>query len=178
MKMVRIKNKKGFDKAIEIFVFLFIIMVVGVIVLRMFNSQVSEKTETLSDITNQELMNQEIMAARSVCNTMCDDTKRSSCTNASMAAFCGNNVGPIDVDGNLKFTDWTDIIAGGVAVCEENIYCPLLVGCTCGGTDLNIDTCKDIISSHATYVGATIDADDAYPCGNCGTEPSNAWGCS
>lgn len=173
-----VKNKKGFDKAIEIFVFLFIIMVVGVIVLRMFNSQVSEKTEILSDITDEELLNQEVMAAKSLCNNLCEDTKRSGCTNASMAAFCGNNVGPIDVDGNLKFTDWTDIIAGGVAVCEENIYCPLLTSCTCGGIDLVVSNCKDIISAHASSVGATITAANAYPCGNCGAAPTNAWGCS
>ena len=172
------RNKKGFDKAIEIFVFLFIIMVVGVVVLRMFNAQLTERTQTLSDIVDEELIAQQIMDARAKCSKLCDDAKRAGCTNASMSAFCATNMGPIDVDGDLEYVTWTGVLGGGVEVCESHIFCPLLTSCTCAGTDLTIGNCRDIIDGHLNAAGSSGNANQVYVCGDCDGRPPLAWACS
>ena len=169
---MRFTGKKGFDKAIEIFIFLFIIIVVSTIVLRMFKSEVSNRTSELSDIKQDELQDQTLRNAKTQCQELCADAARNDCSPQSKTAFCAYNVGPLDLDGDLGYSSYNTNILGGVGVCEDKIVCPLLIECTCSEV-LNLTNCKEAMCDYWSSIGISpilknSSGDGVYGIGNCG----------
>ncbi len=179
--MNTVSDKKGFEKAIEIFIFLFLIIVVATLVLRMFKSELSDKQETLGELERQESIDQNMRRARAECQARCEDAVRDECSPVTVTAYCGHNVGPLDVTGNKEEIDWTLEIFPGVSICEQNIPCPLLTECTCSGAR-SIDTCADTMCAYWTEIGAQMGVTPSqalvsvYNVEGC-TEPAplNAW---
>jgi hypothetical protein len=150
--------KKGFEKAIEVFIILFIVIVASTVVLRMFKSEVADKTSDLGDLKRQELTAQSIQKAKTTCSQLCADAARDGCSLQSLTAFCGHNVGPLDLDNDNGFRSYDDNLLGGVGVCEEKIVCPLLIDCTCSKR-LSIGNCIETMCEYWTALrddGASI----------------------
>lgn len=164
-----LKGKKGFEKPIEIFIVLFIIIVVSTVVLRLFKSEMADKTGDLAELKKTELTDESIKSAITTCREKCSQAERDGCSPQSVTSFCGYNVGPMDLDGDSGFDGYDENLLGGIGVCEEKIMCPLLVECTCGKL-LDLDNCADVMCGYWDSMGLNNDdkLDEIYnKPGNC-----------
>ncbi len=137
------KNKKGTEKPIEIFLALFIILAVSMVMLRMFNEQISSKTKDLKKTETTEAVKAAIADARLECSNYCSRAQDEECSLRFAAAFCMKTV-ELDLNGDDKKSDFN---AGEFSegVCEDFMFCPVITGtCNCG-THLDISGCVDVL---------------------------------
>ncbi len=177
-------SKKGTEKPIEIFVALFIILAVSMIMLKMFQGQISEKTTELKDMQRETDLKDRLDGARLICRDLCSEAATDGCTKRSVSAYCMRRLGSLDLDGDLETGGYDTTLLGGVGACEDAIYCPMLTECKCGKT-LSMTICKDILCEYWETMGVTPDTartamlTDGYQEGGCSTEtdydPTRMW---
>jgi hypothetical protein len=146
-----LKNVKGSEKPIEIFVALFIILTVAMVLLQMFQSQISERTEELSTLAKEQKLEQVKEKAKTACNKLCsnaDDLK-------GRAAYCIEYVEDVEQEGiDLDMDgipgEYDDSLLGGLGVCEDRIYCPHLK--SCGGIK-NMKDCVTVLCAYWIQTG-------------------------
>jgi hypothetical protein len=136
------KNKKGTEKPIEIFIALFIILAVSMVMLKMFKGQITEKSQQMQDENAKYQLEQSIKEAKLTCSQLCSDANQQGCSGQTIAAYCTQTVGTVtgsgenerrvlDLDANNVIGVDTSLM-GGIGVCEDAIYCPLVHSCKCG----------------------------------------------
>ena len=135
-----LRNKKGTEKPIEIFIALFIILAVSMVMLKMFNSQITKKSEEMQS-ENQKFQREQLLEESKLkCDQLCTDASKEGCSAQSIAAFCTRRVGEkredvpnlaVDLNGDSEIGVDRSLMAG-IGVCEDAIYCPLVTSCTCG----------------------------------------------
>ena len=154
------KNKKGTEKPIEIFIALFIILAVSLLVLRLFQGQISRTTEDLG----KAQLEAEIQANKNrfvqACSDACTEASSKGCTEESLVQLCvltsaqvlGPQVG-LDLDNN-QMIGYNTISYGGIGVCEQNIPC-FMEQTNCCNRRINLDTCKEILCDYWSNRGIT-----------------------
>jgi hypothetical protein len=144
------KGKKGTDKPIEIFIALFIILAVALVILKMFSGQISAKTKELGEIERENKLREAMTNAQRYCDEKCSLALTNSCDLKSLATFCITKIeGGLDLNGNGQNNDYDDKLAGGVGVCEDGLYCPLVASCSCNQV-LNTKNCIKIVCKYWT----------------------------
>jgi hypothetical protein len=140
------RNKKGTDKPIEIFIALFVILVVAMVILKMFQSQISEKSAQLAEETQKEKINSLKKDLDQFCQMKCNEagSSRRSQVQYCISYFETDPNDDLDGDGQLASTgDYIDEITDGlIGFCEDRIYCPAYND-DCG--NLNPERCKEIV---------------------------------
>ena len=144
------RNKKGTDKPIEIFVALFIILAVAMVILKMFSGQIQDKTKELQKIEQREKFQQAKGDAKRECDEICTAALQNDCNPQQKAQFCQHKLLDgldVNMDGDKK--DYTEDLLSGIGACEDTIYCPQVTSCQCQGSLAMID-CVDILYSYYT----------------------------
>jgi len=129
----KLKNKKGTEKPIEIFVALFVVLAVAMVLLKMFSGQVAEKSNELGQFSERQ-------AAMGKCEELCSAAKTNNCREEELIKYC-NAKFKLDLDGNSKIGINSEY---PYELCEDSIFCPLVNECTCG-QKLDIKECKQIM---------------------------------
>ena len=151
-------NKKGSEKPIEIFIALFVILAVALVLLKMFQGQISDKTKELKDLEAERKLDEMTTKAKEKCDMLC--SRGSSLTDR--ARFCMRQV-TSDIDGigvdfnNNELLDdaVTNLLPGQVA-CEDAIYCPHVTQC---GPIRTMKDCIPILCN--SFVKSGFDAEQA-----------------
>lgn len=129
------QNKRGFDKPIEIFVALFIILAVAMVILKMFSAQISQKREEIQRMSQSENIRQLKATAIQECKDLCTEAMEAGCTPAKIAQYCIHRIqkegGGLDLNGNGVVNEYNTEIRGGIGVCEDRVYCFHLESCKC-----------------------------------------------
>lgn len=147
------KNRKGTEKPIEIFVALFIILAVALVMLKLFQSQIAEKQKELSDV-QQEAKAQELkQKVQLSCQQKCTEASNNGCSLASLASLCTFNSQNVlgtdsylDLDNNKENSFDTTLLAG-IAVCEDRVYCFNMID-SCCAQRISPDSCVKILDSY------------------------------
>jgi len=169
-------KKKGTEKPIEIFVALFIILAVSMLMLKMFKSQIDDKQREMEEIQLQSDIEQMLKDAKSTCEGLCSEVTQSQCSSKDMAAFCVRKL-QLDLNGDRSTTDYNSEQLGGIAVCEDAVYCPQITQCSCG-VQLNMVNCKNVLCKYwrddqkISLVNSNELLLDTYQPGTCDTDPT------
>ena len=147
-------SRKGTEKPIEIFVALFIILAVGLVMLRLFQNQLAQQQSDLANVEQEQRIKELREDARLYCSQKCTEASNNRCSPSSMASLCmsyGTNAVPDGwVDLNMNQVSDLDTTAfGGVGVCEDAIPCSLLID-ECCGRRITPGTCLDIKKDYWT----------------------------
>jgi hypothetical protein len=148
-------HKKGTEKPIEIFVALFIILAVSMVMLKLFQGQITEKSTELKKIQKETELEQDKNDARLECKSQCTQSIEDECSMRARAIFCLKKVSGLDIDGDLALTGFDTNILGGIGVCEDGIYCPQIIECNCG-QKLDMENCREVLCQYWNTQG--IDA--------------------
>ena len=150
-------SRKGTEKPIEIFVALFIILAVGLVMLRLFQNQLQQKQEDIANVEQQQRINELRQDARLYCSQKCTEASNNRCSLSSLASLC-MTYGTTAVDGgwiDLNMNQHRDLdedAFGGVGVCEEAVPCSLLIDDCCGRA-ITPSSCLDIMLEHWVNIG-------------------------
>jgi hypothetical protein len=153
------RNRKGTEKPIEIFVALFIILAVALVMLKLFQSQIADKQKELSDVQQEQVNKEMLQKVRQACSDKCVEASNNQCNPAALASLCmyssdkviGNNF--IDLN-NDKNNDMDTTLLAGVGVCEDRIYCFHLIN-SCCAREISAKSCKSILLSYWQSKGFT-----------------------
>ncbi len=179
---MRLFNKKGTEKPIEIFIALFIILAVSMVMLKMFQSQIKSKTADMQEYDQETALAQAKDEATNLCKAACTRANDDDCTDRAKAAYCIKKLDSLDLDGDLQNSGFDESFLGGMGICEDAIYCPHVLDCTCG-VILDFENCKKILVRYwgsAGINGADCDSKltDTYIKGSCtvnGTKVDTFW---
>ncbi|MFH1510177.1 MAG: hypothetical protein ABIF10_00670 [Candidatus Woesearchaeota archaeon] len=144
--MMNYTGKRGTDKPIEIFVALFVILAVAMIVLQMFSSQISAKTEALKGMAYAADLTKKISNAKEACQDKCANALDNGCADAMTAQFCMAHA-ELDLNANGKLDDLNNEYLAGIGICEDKIYCTQIITCVCK-RELNMKNCLNILCSY------------------------------
>lgn len=145
-KMLR--NKKGTEKPIEIFIALFVILAVAMVLLKMFSGQISSKTKELKEMEQRNKLKETMANAKDFCDTKCTTAMENNCGLKDKAQFCISNIeAGLDINGNGMINDYDETFLGGVGICEDKVYCPQISDCSCG-VKLTMKNCINILCSY------------------------------
>ena len=93
---------------------------------------------------------------RGVCDNLCAKAAQEG-TLRAQAAFCLKNFPEgVDLTLNLSKKDYDEELLAGLGVCEDALYCPLLVDCK-AGANLDMDNCIRILCEYWMSEGLTPD---------------------
>lgn len=154
-------GKRGTEKPIEIFVALFVILAVALVMLKLFQNQITEQKNKLGKI-EQERKQQELKeTAVLYCKDKCTEASNDGCSLKSLASLCiayGSNAikSPDYLDFNnngMKDLDTTQL--AGIGVCEDAVPCFILTS-DCCGRQLNGKECKLILTDYWTTQGIDV----------------------
>jgi hypothetical protein len=153
------RHKRGTDKPIEIFVALFIILAVAMVILQMFSKQISGKTKELKQMEQEQKLKQDLQRAQQLCAEKCTNALENDCSDVMRAQFCITYIKDfktqepgLDLNGNGIMTDYNAEVLGGIGVCEDKVYCPQLIDCTCKQV-LTMAQCKEILCQYWSNQG-------------------------
>lgn len=165
-------GKKGTEKPIEIFVALFIILAVSMIMLKMFQGQITEKTAEMKGMQRETDLLEKLDNARIKCKELCANANEEGCPDRAISAYCMRKFEGLDLDGDLETDGYDKTLMAGIGVCEQSVLCPMLTECKCG-KDLDLKTCRDIMCGYWEGQGISVQADrtsmltSAYASGGC-----------
>lgn len=153
--MIRTKmvGKKGTEKPIEIFVALFVILAVALVMLKLFQGQISQKQSELEAVKQEGKQNDLRERAITYCNKQCNIASNDQCSAKSLASFClsyGSDVvtAPDFLDLNLnQKLDVDNTLMAGIGICEGAVPCHALVSSCCGQT-MTASRCKDLLDGY------------------------------
>jgi hypothetical protein len=154
------KTKKGTEKPIEIFVALFVILAVALLMLRLFQNQVTDKKNELEQFQRETAQQNLKDKAFTICTAKCSDATLGGCNLRNLANLCLAYASdglkePEFLDLNMngqKDRDITTLI--GMGVCEDQVPCHALID-TCCGYEITPRTCKGYLISYWTSTGIT-----------------------
>ena len=150
-------SRKGTEKPIEIFVALFIILAVGLVMLRLFQNQLQQQQSDLADVEQEQRIKELREDARLHCSQKCTEASNRRCSTASLASLCmayGTDAVPdgwIDLNMN-QMSDMDTTTFAGIGVCESAVPCSLLLD-ECCNRRINPGTCLDIMIEHWKSLG-------------------------
>jgi len=164
-------NKKGSEKPIEIFIALFVILAVALVLLKMFQGQISDKTKELKDLEAERKLDEMTTKAKSQCDTLCS---RGDSLN-DRARFCMRQITSdldgigVDLNNNELLDDAVTNLLPGQVACEDAIYCPHVT--TCGPIRTMNDCipilCNSFVKSGFTAEQATTRLQELVQPGTC-----------
>lgn len=143
-------RKKGTEKPIEIFVALFIILAVGLVMLKLFQNQLQQKQGELADVEQEQRLNELREQASLYCRQKCGDAASNRCSRAGLASLCMSYA-----SSRVPHPNWLDLnvngvkdidfnLLAGVGMCEEAVPCFALID-TCCGQQINPSSCLDFL---------------------------------
>jgi hypothetical protein len=124
-------NRRGTEKPIEIFVALFVILAVALVMLKLFQGQITEKQAQLAQFQQDQKVKEVQDAVVLHCKSLCTDASNNGCSQQSLAALClggadevlkAQGVTYLALDQN-NVMDFNAKSFGGVGVCEDKVYC-------------------------------------------------------
>lgn len=154
------RNRKGTEKPIEIFVALFIILAVALVMLKLFQSQIADKQKELSDVQQEQVNKEMLQKVRQACSDKCVEASNNQCNPAALASLCMYSSDKVIGDGsfidlnNDKNDDMDTTLLAGVGVCEDRIYCFHLIN-SCCAREISAKSCKTILTSYWQSKGFT-----------------------
>ena len=159
-----LKQRKGMEKPIEIFVALFVILAVALLVLQLFQSQLTEQQQTLQEEAHKREQDSIMQTARDHCNSACSAASNRGCSTAAMASFCLQYASDaiqdprfIDLDLDMERGSDSSLLAG-LYVCEDAVPCHAMID-TCCGRRVNHNTCKETLETYWKDQGFTTAGD-------------------
>jgi len=156
-------RKRGTEKPIEIFVALFVILAVALVMLKLFQSQITDKQKQLSDFQQeqkvQEMKNKVVLH----CQSKCTEASNNGCSRQSLATLCLANSRQVlrpgeylDLDGNNEISYNMESF-GGEGVCEDKVYCFNGLVDTCCAQKIDAGSCGAILSQFWTDKGWDVE---------------------
>lgn len=124
-------NRRGTEKPIEIFVALFVILAVALVMLKLFQGQITEKQAQLSQFQQEQKAKELKDSVVLKCKSLCTDASNNGCSQQSLAALCmggaeevlmAEGITYLDLDQN-NVMNFNAKSFGGVGVCEDRVYC-------------------------------------------------------
>lgn len=183
-------NKRGFEKPIEIFVALFIILAVALVLLKLFQNQISEKQKQLADVQQEQEAREMMEKVQLSCQDKCVQASNNGCGIASLASLCIHNsqniLEPDDfIDlNNDRLKNYDTSFLAGVGVCEERLYCFHVIE-SCCNREISPRSCKEILRTYWERAGLVNDSSSfdarlaqvapAKDAGSSCTPDSNLW---
>lgn len=144
--------KKGTEKPIEIFVALFVILAVALVLLELFQSQITEKQKQLSDFEQEQKAKELQQSIALHCQQKCTEASNNGCSLQSLAALCLSgshqvlsNGEFLDFNGNNQ-PDFNFENFGGEGVCENQVYCFSTID-SCCAQQIDISRCSEILDT-------------------------------
>ncbi len=157
------KSRKGTEKPIEIFVALFIILAVALVMLKLFQSQISDKQKELSDVAQAQKTKELRQTVIQACSDKCVEASNSQCSMQSLASLCLTNSKDVLAQGeyldlnNNKNPDLDRTLLAGVGVCEDRVYCFHLMR-SCCNREISAASCKTILRNYWDSQKLDVDA--------------------
>lgn len=153
------RSRKATEKPIEIFIALFIILVVSLLVLRLFQGQVSQATEELGQAQLAQETQATFNSFQQGCSDACTQAASRGCTQESLVQLCistsrtilGARADNMDLDNNQRVGFNTQTY-GGIGVCEQNIPC-FMEQTQCCNRRINLETCREILCNYWSSQG-------------------------
>ncbi len=146
-------GKKGTEKPIEIFVALFVILAVALVMLKLFQNQITEKQAQLTQFEQEKKQQELVEKSVLYCKSRCIDASNDGCSLRSLASFClalGSDQiklpDYLDLNKNTRMDLDTTRLAG-LGLCEDAVPCHSLVS-ECCGTQLTGQACKEILTQY------------------------------
>jgi hypothetical protein len=158
--MVFFTGKKGTEKPIEIFVALFVILAVALVMLKLFQNQITEKQAQLTQFEQENKQKELMESATLYCKSKCIEASNDGCSLRSLASLClayGSDqiAAPDFLDLNQnQVMDYDTSKLAGVGMCEDAIPCISLVS-TCCGRQLSGSSCKTILTQYWNSQGVS-----------------------
>ena len=137
MSFIMDVDKSAFTMPITIMVSFIILLAVGSIVLITMQSSIKELSTGVIELKS-------LNDASAECNLLCSTARSNNCEDENMVRYCIKRF-KIDLNNDGKFTDYT---LGPYKVCEENIFCPMISDCVCGGYELNLGNCLKFVKDY------------------------------
>ncbi len=157
-------NKKGTEKPIEIFVALFVILAVALLLLQLFQSQLTDQQQEL-DQFQREAQQQALRSdATSYCRTKCSEASADRCSLRSLANFCTSYASdriraPDFLDLNMDGVMNRDTsLLVGVGVCEDAVPCHAMIS-DCCGRRITASSCLEILRDYWATTNVNVDPD-------------------
>jgi hypothetical protein len=140
MKSRMLKNKKGTEKPIEIFIALFVILAVAMVLLKMFGGQIASKQKELKQMSDQNALEQMRRDIKTFCSSRCADIE----SNMDKLTYCKTKYNQeTDLNNNGIPNDFNEEFSI-VGVCEDAIYCAVVDECK----GLTMSTCSQLLCSY------------------------------
>jgi hypothetical protein len=144
-------NKKGTEKPIEIFVALFVILAVALVMLKLFQNQITQKQTELQTVQEEGKQKELYQTALSYCQDKCLQASNNDCSFQSLASLCLaygtdkiNSPDYLDLNSDgKKGLDKT--LIPGVGVCEDKVPCHAMLE-SCCSTQLTATNCQNILT--------------------------------
>ncbi len=141
-----------------------------------FKNRIQEKTDEILAYELQTQLEQQKEESFLQCRYACAKANDNNCTLRAKAAFCIKKLEPIDLDLDQETKEFDQSFLGGVGICEDGIYCPMIMECICG-EELTFNKCKDILCSYWTNSGLTREIastklKDGWYIGSCQSDPN------
>lgn len=167
---MRLFGKKGMEKPIEIFVALFVILAVALLLLNIFEDQLSSQQDQLDQIQSTERQEELFDAAVDYCmddrrcpsiSTHCDIEYLARLCRAYATDAPEFEVGEfldLNRDGTMGI-DESQI--PGTQVCEDDVPCFAVVS-ECCGQRINANNCKTILENFAAREGFDASETDDF----------------
>lgn len=147
------QNKKGTEKPIEIFVALFVVLAVALVMLKLFQNQVTQQQSEIDEIKQNDAQEELFQNAKTYCQDKCSQATSNNCAADRLASLCiayGSDVLEeleyldLNQDG-LNNYDETYLV--GVGVCEDRVPCHVLID-RCCSQKINYNTCNKILKDY------------------------------
>jgi|GEM_PF-3659861 len=156
-------HRKGTEKPIEIFVALFIILAVALVMLKLFQGQISDKQKELADVQQEQKAQDMKNKVQLSCQQKCTDASNSGCNIAALASLCAYNSENILGKGefvdlnNDKMKNVDTTLLAGIEVCEDKVYCFHVVS-SCCARSISAESCKVYLSEY--WESKSLDVDE------------------
>jgi hypothetical protein len=144
-------KSKGMEMPIQIFITLFVLLAVAMLVLQMVTQQIGTQTNTVKVWQASESFKNAVAKIQSECSDLCSKANSDSSL-LPKVNFCTKSFpGGLELTGNAITNEYDQVYLGGVGICEDSIYCPVVTTCKLGGSmQLNMDQCRVVMCQYWT----------------------------
>ncbi len=139
---------KGQEKALELVMVLFVLIVTVYIIITFFQTSLGHQINKLTTIQTEEELSRQAQDMINYCDSLCAKYQKTR-SKRDLYEFC-TSFKSLDLNrnGELDFaqkSDIKEITLGALGTCEDRIPCFLITDCNMGSTKVDANTCKDII---------------------------------
>jgi len=155
-----------------------VVLVLGFFVVsKMFKSAIRIEPAEMQRMQQDTEFQQALVDARLLCRDKCSEANQDGCDIKAKAVFCLQKLDDLDMNQDYDVNDIDTSILGGIAVCEDGIYCPMYTECKCE-EKLDMVACKNIYCDYLQDIGinpdhATEIINEQYILGSCYNQSSN-----